>query len=113
MEIQARIPAALCAIHNFIRVHDPAEEVIVADDGGDHDGNPFDHDHIASASAAAAIDEPSTRQDKIADRMWADYLVVCRERENEGYSSDSNDRESGDGDDASGDGDEASGDGDE
>jgi len=45
--------------------------------------------------------------------MWADYLVVCRERENEGYSSDSNDRESGDGDDASGDGDEASGDGDE
>jgi len=80
MEIQARIPAALCAIHNFIRVHDTADDIILTDH--DHDGNPFDHDHVASASVAAEIDEPSARRDRIAERMWADYLVVCREREN-------------------------------
>ena len=57
-------------------------------------------------TAAAEIDEPSTRQDRIADRMWVDYLAVCCERENEGYSSDHDDRESKDCDEASGDGNE-------
>jgi hypothetical protein len=91
MEIQARIPAALCVIHNFICIHDPADKVIVADNGGDHNDNLFDHEHIASASAAAEIDEPSARRDRIADMMWADYLAVLRERENERYSSNSDD----------------------
>ena len=30
-QIQARISAALCAIHNFIRIHDPAEDEIFTD----------------------------------------------------------------------------------
>ena len=109
MEIQARIPAALCAIHNFIHIHDTADNIILTDD--DHDGNLFDHDHVASASAAAEIDEPSARRDRIAENMWADYLEVCRERENEGYPSDSDDSASRDSDEGSEDG-EASGDGD-
>jgi hypothetical protein len=61
LEIQARIPAALCAIHNFICIHDSDEEVTAADNGDDHDGSAFDCDHVASASAAAVIDEPLAR----------------------------------------------------
>jgi hypothetical protein len=109
MEIQARIPAALCALHNFIRIHDTANDIILTDDN--RDGNLFDHDHVASASAAAVIDEPSARRDRIAQQMWADYLVVRRERENEVYPSDSDDSTSNDSDKGSGDG-NASGDGD-
>ena len=60
IQIQARIPAALCAIHNFIRIHDPAkDEILTADD--DDDNMPIDHDHEASAAAAAEIDTPSAR----------------------------------------------------
>jgi hypothetical protein len=111
MEIQARIPAALCAMHNFIRIHDTADDIILTDD--DHDGNLFDHDHVASASAAAEIDEPSARRDRIAENMWADYLEVCREREYEGYPSDSDDSASRDSDDSAlRDSDEGSEDGD-
>jgi hypothetical protein len=45
-------------------------------------------------------------------KMWADYLVVCHKRENEGYLSDGDDSTSRDSDKGSGDG-EASGDGNE
>ena len=60
IQIQVRIPAVLCAIHNFIRIHDSAEdEILTADD--DNDNVPIDHDHEASATAAAEIDTPSAR----------------------------------------------------
>ena len=60
IQIQARIPTALCAIHNFIRIHDPAkDEILTADD--DNDNTPIDHDYEASAAAAAEIDTPSAR----------------------------------------------------
>jgi DDE superfamily endonuclease len=84
LDIQARIPAALCAIHNFIRIHDPADEAIgTSDDDDDDDGDtgaPFDRDHIAAAAAAAELDGPSQRRDRIAQQMWENYLVVRLER---------------------------------
>jgi hypothetical protein len=82
LDIQARIPSALSAIHNFIRIHD-SNEGVIADNGGDPDGSAFDHDHVAQAPAAAANDKPSARQDAIAGMMWADYMAICREREDE------------------------------
>ena len=39
---------------------------MTADNGDDHDGSAFDRDHVASASAAAANDQPSARRDAIA-----------------------------------------------
>ena len=79
LQIQARIPAALCAIHNFICIHDPAEGVVLA--GDDHDnGAPLDNDHVASAAAAAEVDRPSARRDRIAQEMWEDYLAIRQER---------------------------------
>ena len=55
---------------------------MTADNGDDHDGSAFDRNHVAPASAAAANDEPSARRDAIAEAMWADYVVICRKREN-------------------------------
>ena len=80
LHIQARIPAALCAIHNFIIKHDPAEDITLTDDDNDNAPGPLDHDHEASAAAAAEIDTPSERRDNIAQAMWDDYLEVCRQR---------------------------------
>jgi hypothetical protein len=98
LQIQARIPAALCAIHNFICIHDPAEDTILTvDDDDDNAPRPLDHDHEASAAAAAEIDTPSTKRDCIAQAMWDDYLAVRQQREirNEDSSNDS-ESESGD-----------------
>jgi hypothetical protein len=36
--IQAQIPAALSALHNFICLHDPAEGVVEDNEGYDEDG---------------------------------------------------------------------------
>jgi hypothetical protein len=106
MDIQKRIPAALCAIHNFISIHDPTEKVLYADD--DNEDAPVGDDHIAPAVAAVQVDGPSVRRDRIAQDMWEDYLAVCQERgihdeDEEDHDEDEEDRdedeEDGSGDD--------------
>jgi DDE superfamily endonuclease len=77
LEIQARIPAALCAIHNFIRTYETGEELMAPDL---NDDIPNDHDHVASAAVAADLDVPSARRDLIAQQMWDDYIRICNER---------------------------------
>jgi hypothetical protein len=99
LHIQARIPAALCAMHNFITIHDPGEDNILTDDNDLDDTPPaLDHDHEASAAAAAEIDTPSTKRDFIAQAMWDDYLEIRRLRRirNEDSDSDSDDSEAED-----------------
>jgi hypothetical protein len=90
LQIQARIPAALCAIHNFISIHDPAEDPILTVNDND-DRIPMDHDHEASAAAAAEIDIPSAKRDCIAQAMWDDYLEICQQRGIGDADSDSGD----------------------
>jgi hypothetical protein len=80
LQIQARIPAALCAIHNFIRLHDPAENETLADNDDTENDTQVDHDHEASAAVAAEIDTPSTKRDHIAQAMWDNYLAIRQER---------------------------------
>ena len=77
LNIQAQIPAALCAIHNFIHTHD-ADDIMPEMDLDN--GNPNDHDYVASAAAAAQLDHPSEIRDHIAQQMWEDYVRVCNER---------------------------------
>jgi hypothetical protein len=80
LQIQARIPAALCSIHNFIRTHDllDQDEDLVEPDYR----NDYDHGNIAEA-AALRPDEPSARRDQIAQQMWDDYVEICNERNHE------------------------------
>ena len=77
MEIQAQIPAALCAINNFIHTHDTDVSLTEPEF---MDYTPNDHDHNASVAAAAEADHSSGRCDIIAQQMWDDYVRICNER---------------------------------
>jgi hypothetical protein len=75
LDIQARIPVALSAIHNFICTHEPGEEPslespdILANDNSDE------------APAAGIVEqEADVRRDSIAQELWDDYLRVREER---------------------------------
>src|SRR6267154_5018847 len=72
MEIQARIPPALCLVHNVIRVHDPndmmeyrnvLDEHILTDTGSLADGPPTKQVRTRA----------NLRHDQIAREMWKDY----------------------------------------
>jgi hypothetical protein len=83
MSTQARIPPALCAIHNFIRIHDPmeinefADEDVVDLDPGEPRGD------LAEGPADRAERQQATEdRDDIAAAMWEDYTRICRARQN-------------------------------
>ena len=81
LEIQAHIPAALSAIHNFICMHNPNEEPAPEEDNVQND--------ISSVSGAGSVDTAvmetnevvtsGTRRDQIAQAMWDDYQRWCCE----------------------------------
>ncbi|EGN93553.1 hypothetical protein SERLA73DRAFT_63827 [Serpula lacrymans var. lacrymans S7.3] len=75
MDIQARVPSALCMVHNYIRTHDPE----------DIDTFPEASTTSTLESTGSLTEGPTTepdrlgvnsRRDQIAERMWASY---CRE----------------------------------
>ncbi|KDQ55058.1 hypothetical protein JAAARDRAFT_134355, partial [Jaapia argillacea MUCL 33604] len=81
MDIQTRIPAALCAIHNFIRRFDP--DYI---DANKFQGDLLDEDNdvawgdLAEGPAnAAERARANTRRDRIALEMWEDYKRLLAE----------------------------------
>ena len=75
-EIQARVILALCALHNFVRVHDP-------DDLDDEDTQEEIERQSPMPSAGelrnrvnrAEKKRAIMRQEEIASNMWADYIV--------------------------------------
>lgn len=81
LDIQAQIPAALCAVHNFIRAHDFNEGPLT---GGDEQHRQFDDYPEAAADQPGLGEESGSdglgRRDEIAQEMWKDYQRVCRER---------------------------------
>lgn len=81
MDIQARIPAALCAIHNFTRDHDP----LLSEDNTpdiDHDfyhrGGPFEAEGLGADS-----EEAVAMRDNIAEQMWRDYQDYIAENDDD------------------------------
>jgi hypothetical protein len=87
MEIQARIPSALCALHNFIRQHDPLEFIDLDEelgsgneehrDHGDHGLDGHDHGELSTTSVvdASERDRARTKRDHIANEMWVQYQL--------------------------------------
>lgn len=88
---QAKIPCALAALHNYIRIHDP-------EDDGDSEDEDYQSEHGSGADNDVEEDEPdpeslgghisnaekqraTARWDRIAQEMWVDYLRETRERE--------------------------------
>lgn len=90
VKVQAQIPSALCAIHNFIQIHDPAEE----DKLPDHETSnsitsiPNPGDYEVRQGDDNVTDDVAVRRDKIAQDMWASYQSVLEARENEGEDGD-------------------------
>ena len=76
MKYQVRIPPACCALHNFIRIHDPTE---FNDFQNIHeDPNPVQ----LSGSLAETVPTPqeraqaNSRRDYIAQQMWSAYQEI-------------------------------------
>jgi hypothetical protein len=85
MDIQACIPPALCAIHNFILRHDP-EDINDFDTNADdfQPGNHSEGDLAIGHPNCETRERANARRDAIAQRMWDDYMVLLATRESEG-----------------------------
>jgi hypothetical protein len=83
MDIQARIPVSLAALHNFIHIHDPKEGPIIGSDSYHSTHSTDDaeehRDNIAPV-LQDGYEEINERRDQIAEAMWADYQRICQER---------------------------------
>jgi hypothetical protein len=76
MEIQARIPPALAATHNFIRDHD-GEEIFDFDDP--IDPQPGFYGVLGNGPAwRAEVVRATSKRDHIASAMWRSYQAVTR-----------------------------------
>jgi hypothetical protein len=94
MEVQARIPAALAALHNFIQQYDPGdihiydedededEDVLLdfrmgprpEDKNKDKDVGELGTGRVTSGETARA----NKRRDEIAAAMWEQYRLISR-----------------------------------
>jgi hypothetical protein len=83
MKIQALIPPALCAIHNFIRRYDPNEiqSLIVLEVDVPTNIDPQIFGTLAERLPTRASRQTAEEnRDNIAQAMWDDYQVFIRER---------------------------------
>ena len=88
MDIQARIPTALCAIHNFIRTHDVQEESVYRTGDGPHYDNDDYHDDGGFDGVDPAEINADARRDGIAQMMWEQYQHICAERDDSDETTD-------------------------
>jgi hypothetical protein len=80
LEVQARIPVALSALHNFIRIHDP-EEGSLSDIHNHLELNGADgNDDRIEVEVREHQEEVDARRNRIAEAMWVDYQHICQER---------------------------------
>lgn len=102
MGIQAQIPTALCAVHNFICEYDPAESPTNDNNDDDNDdedwrGGYFDRnveeDDIATVEEDDELKfhQGSAMRDHIASAIWADYQHILLEHDFDGVDLDEED----------------------
>src|ERR1700679_401227 len=76
--IQARLPLALAAVHNFIRIHDP-DEIHDFNDAA-KDLNPGYGELAMGPANIAECDEAAMKRDIIAEAMWVAYQTELASR---------------------------------
>jgi hypothetical protein len=85
MDIQARIPAALAALHNFIMEHDPFDLSEYMETADPAPGIVPDFgmlsEQLPDRSEKSRAEQ---RRDEIAQQMWDDYQALIREQ---GYAN--------------------------
>jgi hypothetical protein len=79
LDIQARIPPALAAVHNFIRRHDP-DEIEEFADSEDLEPGEYLGELALGPPRAAERERANTRRDRIAQDMWVQYQTTLQER---------------------------------
>lgn len=80
LEVQARIPAALASLHNFISIHNPHDQPISSTTTGTNNVQMYNDDDDDFTSIGAERDNTDLRRDRIAQKMWDDYVLLCMER---------------------------------
>src|SRR5271169_811248 len=83
LEIQARIPAALAAIHNFILEYDPDEGPVPDSEVPDNladDNSGVQIYSVSEDDAQQSSDGANERRDRIAQEMWDSYQEILAER---------------------------------
>jgi hypothetical protein len=86
MDVQARLPAALAALHNFIRGADPSEINEFVDEFDEETpdsqpgGQPSTGELADGLPRAAEKRRADARQRAIANAMWEDYQRELRRR---------------------------------
>jgi hypothetical protein len=87
MSVQSRIPAALAALHNFIRHYDPDEINVYRDPTTEFDLEVLEMAATASVGelgtgpvSVAERNDANARRDRIARDMWAQYSTYLETR---------------------------------
>jgi hypothetical protein len=84
---QAKIPAALASLHNFICIHDPDDDAHCEDDYADDKARPeqsepqqnINIEKLGGYISNAEREEASARQDANEKAIWTDYQAVLAE----------------------------------
>lgn len=85
MMVQARIPAALAALHNYVRLHDPEDEIFVVERETllDASTSPPNQDlpgeYRSGYVSTEERNRASVRRDQIAQELWEQYQAYLEE----------------------------------
>jgi DDE superfamily endonuclease len=84
MEIQGRLSAALCALHNFIRSHGPEDEAEIQEMNMDFEDEGVQEPVIPAVEPEAGEglrrNQAIELRNRIADELWAQYQGVLHDR---------------------------------
>jgi hypothetical protein len=76
MTMQARLIPALCALHNFIRIHDPSDDMDITQEEIDEmleDERPSVEGNLQTGVTAVETERASRWREQIAQSMWVQY----------------------------------------
>lgn len=79
VEVQAKIPAALCVIHNFIRIHDHQEGDLPGEEEQVNQGAIASNQIVEPTGIEEDNGAVVARRDLIAQAMWNDYQVLLQQ----------------------------------
>ncbi len=84
MAIQACIPPALCAVHNFIHIHDADEIHDFLPNVQDQNPREFYGELVAGPAICAEKERAEIKRDNIAQAMWESYQDLVNNRVHDG-----------------------------
>ena len=98
MDIQSRLPTALCALHNFIRTQDPElddvidmQELEIGMDNVDEDVPGHFIPAVEPEAGGGSRNQAIALRNRIASELWAQYQGVLHDREGGINESDDDD----------------------